>query len=98
MATYIGKLTSDFRDMVDWAMLLWKDVDAPLEWRWKAFEWLTTRGLGSAPSVVNLTVNEGVNSGRDLRRLSDADIARIDQVFLEAVDRPEVIDVESDDV
>jgi hypothetical protein len=94
MARYIMQMTGDGQDLVDWALNLWKDVDAPIEWRWRAFEWLTNRGAGGIPTTAILNVTNNVNSGRDLRSLSTEDLERIDHVFREAHARP-AIDVGS---
>ncbi len=88
--------TGGGQELVDWCLLLWKDVDAPLEWRWRAFEWLSNRGLGAQPTAAILNVTNAVTSGRDLRALSEEQLEQIDSVF-RAAHAPKVIDVEGDE-
>lgn len=81
IAFRIGLLTDDGEDLVNWCMALWRDVDAPLEWRWKAFEWLSNRFAGGTPTMQVLNVTNNINSSRDLRALSDDALERIDAEF-----------------
>lgn len=92
LANAIMAATNNGQDLVDWCLMLWKDVDAPIEWRWKAFEWLTNRGAGGIPSVAVLNVTN-VNSAKDLTALSTEDLERIDADFRQALDRAKTIDV-----
>lgn len=96
IAAMIANATDNFQDMVNWCLLLWKDVDAPIEWRWKAFEWLSNRGAGTQPTTAVLNVTNNINSGRDLRALTTDDLERIDDVFKTAHSR-KVIDTESEE-
>lgn len=83
VARMIMNATDDGADFVNWALLLWKDQDAPIEWRWRAFEWLT-RNVGLNGSITLNQLNVNVTSGRDLRALSPEHLERIDAVFQEA--------------
>lgn len=87
MAKYIMQVTDDGQDLVNWALSLWKDVDAPIEWRWKAFEWLTNRGAGGIISSAVLNLTQNITSGRDLSRLPTADLEAIDAQFRQSLSR-----------
>lgn len=91
MASAIMLCTRDGQDLIDWALVLWKDVDAPIEWRWKAFEWLSNRGAGAVASTQILNVTQNISSGRALKALSDEEIEKIDNIFRESTKK--VIDV-----
>ena len=88
LATYILEQTTNLQDCADWCLSLWKDTEAPLEWRWKAMEWLTGRGAGAIPSVGVLQVTSAIENPRDLSVLSTEDLERIDSVFRAAYNRP----------
>lgn len=96
VAHAIMRMTGQGQELVDWCMLLWRDVDAPIEWRWKAFEWLSNRGLGTQPTTAILNLTGNVNNSRQLAALNTEDLERIDLVFKEAHSR-KVIDVASTD-
>lgn len=96
VAQMIMKMTDGGSDFVHWALLLWKDVDAPIEWRWRAFEWLT-RNVGLGGNITLNQLNVTVNSGRDLKALNDDDLERIDGVFRDAMTR-KPIDAEGAEV
>ncbi len=77
-----------------WALEIWRNVQAPMELRWQAFQWLSDRGMGKPVSMVEINAHvREVRTPRDLSALSDDDLEQIDQVFRKALDRPKVIDV-----
>ncbi len=83
IAARIAQLTNNMQDLADWCFALWSDVDAPLEWRWKAFEWLANRGAGMQPSAQVLNVTN-VTNAQDLSKLSTEELAEIDATFRKA--------------
>lgn len=84
VAELILQATEQGADFVQWALDLWKDTEAPLDWRWKAFEWLTNRGLGTQVTAATLIqIGQTNKSPFDLAAMTDADLERIDAVFRE---------------
>ncbi len=91
VAKLIGNATGDGKELVDWALAIWRDASIPLGARWDAFQWLSLRYLGTPVAMVQAEVT----TPRDERAFSklDADqLARIDAVFREAAGLP-LIDV-----
>lgn len=83
VAKLIMEETGDGEELVYWALKIWRDVKAPSEQRWQAFQWLSDRGLGKPVATLDLNVGEQT-VGRDLSALTDAQLEAIDAVFTEA--------------
>lgn len=87
----IMEKTKDGRELVDFALRVFRDEDEYHHNRWQALEWLADRGLGRAVHTVELDAAISappVSPKLDLARLTPHQRAQMRDVLLRALARP----------
>lgn len=96
LAASIRKATNDGSELVEWALLVWRDPNVPLNVRWDAFVWLSDRGFGKPLTMIDLNASLAVpKSAIELAVLPQSDLDDIEARFKRAAERMNVIDVPS---
>lgn len=89
VAKMIAERTQDGAALVEYAMKTWTDVTIPHADRWRAFEWLSNRYMGTPVAMGAFEVHTTeVRAKKNLAILSEDKIAQIDRIFREAEGLP----------
>lgn len=88
LAAAIRQQTKDGAELVEWALLVWRDPNVPLNVRWDAFVWLTDRGFGKPLTMIDLNASLAQpKSALDLAVLAQDDLDAIEERFKRAAER-----------
>ncbi len=95
LAKKIQVNTRDGDEMLEFALSVFRgthDAQTTFGQRWEAFQWLSDRGYGKAPQVIEVHHDEPVQSDVDMTKVSDEDLELLESAA-RVLDMKGVIDV-----
>lgn len=95
VAKLIHEATGGGKELVEWALTIWRDATNTMTDRKWAFDWLSNRYMGTPVSMGALMIGDVSEATvRNIAALSDGDIAEIDRMFRVSEGLP-ILDVAS---
>lgn len=90
LAAEIRARTGDGRELIDFAMRVFRDSEEDIATRWQALQWLADRGWGKAMQIIELVTPAPT---LDLSQLSDAQLEQLQRLIEVAARERTSIDV-----
>jgi hypothetical protein len=94
LAKKIQSETGDGQELLTFAMDVWRDTSRNFKDRWDAFTWLSERGFGRSPQIVDIHMSTHTTVGVDLTKLSIEQIKQLEKLLSAAVAENQIVDIE----